>query len=100
MDPGANRNPRSTFFEWDPGKSEQCKRERGFDFAYAAQIFDEQLLLEIASDRCGEERYMTIGAIDGRVFVVVWTPREKSRRIISARIAGRKERVLYRAFFP
>lgn len=86
-------------FEWDPEKSDQCKRERGFDFAYAARLFDESLRLEIASERCDEERFMAIGAIDGRVFVVIWTPREPNRRIISARIAGRKERILYRALF-
>ena len=26
-------------FEWDQAKSEACLRERGFDFAYAAQAF-------------------------------------------------------------
>jgi hypothetical protein len=99
MNPGTRSNSRFTSFEWDPEKSDQCRRERGFDFAYAAHLFDEHVLVEVASDRCAEERYMTIGAIDGRILVVVWTPREPNRRIISARIANRKECGIYRALF-
>jgi hypothetical protein len=92
-----NPSPTYTGFEWDPEKSDQCKRERGFDFAYAARIFNARLLLEIASNRSDERRFMTIGPIEDRIFVVVWAPREPNRRIISARIASRKECNIYRA---
>lgn len=39
----------------------------------------------------GEDRCKLTGAIDGRVYVVVYTVREPAVRIISARKASRKE---------
>lgn len=44
-------------FEWDEVKSAANPRSRGFDFAYAAQVFDSPLL-EIADERLnyGEAR--------------------------------------------
>ncbi len=44
----------------------------------------------------GEERYQVIGEIKGIVIVmVVFTPRNGNIRIISARLANKKERLLY-----
>ena len=34
-----------------------------------------------------EDRYLTIGSLDGRMVVMVWTPRGEARRIISLRKA-------------
>jgi uncharacterized protein len=33
-------------FEWDKAKSEATLAERGFDFAYAALVFDDPLRIE------------------------------------------------------
>ena len=42
---------------------------------------------------------IAIGEVDEEVFVVVYTLREHSRRIISARLASRRERdAYYKAF--
>jgi len=80
-------------FEWDEAKSDACFTERGFDFAYAAQaFFDPDRVVEI-DDRVdyGEERYRLMGRIQGRLFVVVYTPRNGVIRIISARKANQRE---------
>ena len=44
----------------------------------------------------GEERFITIGFLDGTTMVVViWTPRSGAYRIISMRKANERERRLY-----
>lgn len=80
-------------FEWDEAKSDACFKERGFDFAYAAQAFFDPCRW-IAPDlrhSYGEERLWLLGRIDTRVFVVVYTPRPHAIRIISARKANARE---------
>jgi uncharacterized protein len=43
----------------------------------------------------GEARFITIGRLDRRMVVLVWTPRGVSRRIISMRKANAREQALY-----
>ena len=80
-------------FEWDEVKSEACYRERGFDFAYAALAFADPDRIAQQDTRYiyGEDRYQLIGRIDGRLFVLVYTPRNDVVRIISARKANSRE---------
>lgn len=80
-------------FEWDEAKSDACFAERGFDFAYAVRVFLDPRRLVAPDDRFdyGEPRFSILGAIDGRVFVVVYTPRGRRFRIISARKANQRE---------
>ncbi|WP_420464326.1 BrnT family toxin [Candidatus Palauibacter sp.] len=80
-------------FEWDDAKSDDCFRRRGFDFAYAVRAFLDPNRI-VGRDRrwdYGEDRYRLLGAIGGRVFVLIYTPRGSAIRIISARKANRKE---------
>ncbi len=74
-----------------------CFRERGFDFAYAAQVFFDPDRMVQADTRYsyGEERYRVIGVIEQRLFVVVYTPRPDAMRIISARKANQREVTYY-----
>ena len=53
--------------------------------------------LTIADNRkdYGELRFITVGRLDGRMVVTVWTPRGAARRIISLRKANDRERALY-----
>ena len=80
-------------FEWDDAKSHACLAHRGFDFAYAIRAFlDEDQI--VGRDRrwdYGEDRYRLLGAIEGRVFVVIYTTRGSAIRIISARKANGRE---------
>ena len=39
----------------------------------------------------GEPRFTTVGVLDGRMVIVVWTPRGEVRRIISMRKANERE---------
>jgi uncharacterized DUF497 family protein len=87
-------------FEWDEDKSEANLRNRGFDFAYAALVFDGPIL-EIDDERenYGERRIQVIGRVDDDALFVVYTWRGDVRRIISARLANRRERDVYRQTF-
>jgi uncharacterized DUF497 family protein len=80
-------------FEWDEDKSEACFQDRGFDFAYAAQVFFDPNRTVLPDDRMtyGEARYQVFGTIAGRLFVVVCTRRGGRMRIISARKANQRE---------
>ena len=80
-------------FEWDDAKNEACFTYRGFDFAYALRAFFDDGRV-VARDRrwdYGEDRYRLLGAIEGRVFVLIYTMRGSTIRIISACKANRKE---------
>jgi uncharacterized DUF497 family protein len=86
-------------FEWNETKSEACHAERGFDFAYAVRVFLDPDRLVEADDRFdyGEPRQRVLGRIEGRIFVVVYTPRGKRFRVISARKANQREVRRYEA---
>ncbi len=87
-------------FEWDEAKSRRNLKERGFDFEFAARIFEGDLLEHEDRRRdYGERRFVSIGEIEGEVFVVVYTSRGANHRIISARHATRRERDAYRQAF-
>jgi len=80
-------------FEWNEAKSDACFAERGFDFAYALRAFIDPNRL-VRQDRrwdYGEHRYQLLGMIEQRVFCVVYTVRDSSIRIISARKANQRE---------
>lgn len=53
--------------------------------------------LTIEDDRFdyGEQRFITIGRLEGRMMVIVWTPRGAVRRIISMRKANDREQAAY-----
>lgn len=82
--------------EFDPAKREATLEERGLDMARAAEIFAGSTLT-VADDRrdYGEARFITIGFLDQRMVVTVWTPRSPARRIISLRKANDREQALY-----
>lgn len=91
-------------FDFDPAKDEKTRRERGFGFLYAACIFAGHTIEK--TDRrfeYGEERLVALGRVGADTLAVVYTWRSDAgpfRWIISARMASRKERRLYAAFFP
>ncbi|WP_090879403.1 BrnT family toxin [Bauldia litoralis] len=82
---------------FDPDKHERNLRERGFGFDYAALIFEGRTLEWPDRRRnYGEARIIAIGTVADDVMVVVYTDRDDTRRIISARLANTKERKLWR----
>lgn len=84
-------------FAWDDAKSEAYFTGRGFDFAYAVQVFlDPGRVIQPDTRRgYGEERFQLMGTIQERVFVVVYTLRGDAIRIISARKANKREVIHY-----
>lgn len=87
-------------FEWDQQKNKANVAKHGLDFADSYKIF--KLPLRIALDErqdYGEERWVGVGILDGRVVVVVFTePDEQTIRIISLRKALPYERKYYEQY--
>ncbi|MBV9076753.1 MAG: BrnT family toxin [Methylobacteriaceae bacterium] len=81
---------------FDSAKRDRTLAERGLDFARAAEIFDASHLTQEDKRRgYGEKRCVTIGYLDGRMVVLVWTERFESRRVISLRKANEREQARY-----
>ncbi len=85
-------------FEWDSRKARSNRAKHDIAFEEAATVFADPLSLTIPdpdhSQR--EDRYVTIGSTHrGKLVVVVHTARGDNIRLISARLANRKERQSY-----
>jgi uncharacterized DUF497 family protein len=81
-------------FEWDDDKCTRNSAKHGIDFLDATRAWADRTLTE-QSNRNGEERYLTIGTVDGQTIAIAWTRRGETRRIISARPARRHEKEDY-----
>lgn len=81
---------------FDPAKRAQTLARRGLDFADAGSVIDG-VKYQFVDDRhdYGEERITTIGLLDGRMMVVVWTRRGEDRHVISMRKANAREQRRY-----
>ncbi|MFC0268101.1 BrnT family toxin [Kushneria aurantia] len=79
--------------EYDVNKRMATLENRGLDFEDAPQVFAGTHLSQ-ADDRqdYGEKRIITVGKLDGRMVVMVWTWRGGKRRIISMRYANDREK--------
>ena len=78
--------------EFDPQKREQTLRARGLDFAQAKNVFDSNThTIEDLRKDYGERRFITVGFLNDRLSVIVWTPRGAKKRIISMRYANERE---------
>ncbi len=85
-------------FEWDPAKARRNLAKHGVSFEEAATVFADRLsLTTLDPDHSeDEDRYLLLGAsYAARLVVVSHTHRGESVRIISARIASRRERREY-----
>jgi uncharacterized DUF497 family protein len=87
-----------TEFEWDATKAASNLHKHGVPFPYATGVFDDPHRLDEVDTRRSyrEERRRTMGMIDGRLYVVVYTYRQTAIRIISARKANGREERQYR----
>lgn len=83
---------------YDAAKRLITLEKRGLDFEDAVQVF-AGITLTIEDDRMdyGETRFQTLGMIGGRLIMLVWTPRNGGRHIISMRRANDRERKKYDA---
>ncbi|GLK67388.1 BrnT family toxin [Hansschlegelia plantiphila] len=82
--------------EFDPIKRELTLRHRQLDFARCEEVFAARTFTAVdAREDYREVRFITVGRLDGRMVVVVWTQRGDARRIISLRKANDRERARY-----
>jgi len=85
-------------FEWDPKKAKRNLEKHDVAFEEAATAFaDPQSLTDFDQDHSeDEDRLVLLGASHaGRLLVVVHTDRGDTIRMISARIATKRERNTY-----
>ena len=82
--------------EFNKVKRDKTLYERGLDFARANEIF-AGFHFTGQDNRGGyeEHRLITVGYLDTRLIVLVWTPRGEVRRIISMRKANDREKAIY-----
>ncbi|NJL43597.1 MAG: BrnT family toxin [Pseudanabaena sp. SU_2_4] len=85
-------------FEWDESKAKSNLKKHGVSFNEAKTVFDN-LLAVIFDDEAhsvGEKREVMIGhSQNNRLLLVAFTERPNAIRIISARLATRREREDY-----
>ena len=86
------------YFDWNEEKANRNRRNHKVSFEEAKTVFNDPLSVTIGDPghSIQENRYLDIGRSSrGRVLVVVYTEKEKVIRIISSRLATRKEREEY-----
>ena|ERR1700678_3772391 len=84
-------------FNWDEAKNRANIRKHGLDLAQAEEMFRGLLLVRPDTrEDYGEERWIGIGAIQGRFALVAFAQlSDDTIRIISLRKADREERKEY-----
>ena len=84
-------------FEWNEQKRKTNIRKHGFDFRDAWKIFNSPMLVA-PDDRqdYGEDRWIGIGMLEGRIVVIIFTERnDDTIRTISRMKALTHERIRY-----
>lgn len=84
-------------FEWDENKNIRNIEKHGISFETASRVFLDPDYLDIFDENhstLDEDRHIIIGRID-RVLFVVCIFRKDSTRLISARLANKKEEKVY-----
>jgi uncharacterized protein len=82
---------------YDARKREETLRDRGLDFEDARVVFAGRTYTK--QDRrieYGELRLQTIGFLNSRMVMLVWTPRADAQHIISMRKCNDREQEAYR----
>lgn len=84
--------------EWDSNQAAINVKKHGVNFKRAAEVFLDENRYEELDELHSyfEDRYMTIGMVDN-ILTVVYTERGEAKRIISARKATKRERMIYYA---
>jgi len=88
-------------FSWDEGKRSRNLHRHGIDFADAAKVFDGfTVTAEDTRYEYGEQRFLTLGFLNGEVISVTHTERGEEVRIISMRKATNHETKHYFSQIP
>jgi len=77
---------------FDKARNERNITLHGLPFDLAADLdWDNANIIEDTRKAYGEPRFITYGYIGARMYVIVYTPRADSIRVISPRKARKKE---------
>jgi len=78
--------------EFDPDKRNATLEARGLDMADVGKVFEcaHMTFPDVRFDY-GEDRFVSVGFLKGRMVVLAWTHRGTVRRIISLRKANDRE---------
>ena len=83
---------------FDPAKNQRNIVARGISFERAAAFeWDTALIAEDTRRDYGERRFQALGVIEGRLHVLVFTPRAGKTHVISLRKANQREVKRYEA---
>ncbi len=89
-------------FAWDPAKDKSNRAKHGVSFDQASELFKSGVeYLEIYDEEHSDEedRFIAIGPIKRGVIVIAYTERDDDvLRIVSARMATKRERQRYERF--
>ncbi len=88
----------SLFFGWDETKARSNIEKHTVSFEEATTVFGDpcEVTIHDPAHSIEEDRFISIGhSFRGRLLVVVYTEWENNIRIISARLAIRKEKKIY-----
>ncbi|MFV9504443.1 MAG: BrnT family toxin [Oscillochloridaceae bacterium umkhey_bin13] len=88
-------------FIWDEQKHQANLRKHGLSFASAHEVFEAPMLIDLDErDDYGEDRWIGIGRLRGRIVVIIYTePDQQTIRVISLRKALSHERNIYQQTF-
>jgi uncharacterized DUF497 family protein len=82
-------------YEWDDKKNKSNRRKHGIRFENAVDVFKDEKRITDKSPQTehGEDRYITIGSCLSirKIIRLIWTPRNDSKRVISAHKAKGKD---------
>lgn len=83
-------------FTWDKKKQQKNIKKHGIDFTELVRVFDKPMLTRI-DDRedYGETRWISLGDLDGKIVVLVFTEEDDTVRLISTRRATNNEKRIY-----
>lgn len=84
-------------YEWDEDKSEANLSKHGLSFEDSETVFSGECIT-FEDDRFdyGEQRFITLGKLEGRIVIIAHTPRGENTRIISMRKANAREQKIYK----
>jgi uncharacterized protein len=85
---------------FDPAKRQAALRARGLNFADASIVFaGPTITVQDTRRDYGEMRLQTVGFLSDRMVMVVWTPRNEARHVISMRKCNDREKTIYQKRF-
>ena len=71
-------------------------KKHGIDFSELRKVFEKSMLTRIDNrEDYGETRWISLGDLNGKIVILVYTEKENNVRLISARRATKNEENIY-----